>query len=76
MTMREHLSGILRELCTNVDKLLMLFAAEILGLFLLAPSVFFVEPGSATYVVLILDAVGLVVLILFTGALLLKCYRT
>ncbi|MFB6194561.1 MAG: hypothetical protein ABEI80_00180 [Haloplanus sp.] len=73
--MREHLSGILRELCTNVDKLLMLFVAEILGLLLLAPSLLVVERGSATFVVVILDLVGLGVLLSFTGVLIVKCYR-
>lgn len=73
--MREHLAGILRHLCLNVDKLLMLFVAEFLGLLLLLPAFFVVEPGTATYVVVLLDLFGLVGLMSFTGFLLVKCYR-
>ncbi|WP_436912200.1 hypothetical protein [Halosimplex marinum] len=71
----EHLRGILVELCRNVDKLLMLFVAEALALLLLVPSLFYVERGTATYVVLLLDLVGLVGLMSFTGVILVKCYR-
>jgi len=73
--MREHLHGILVELSQDVDKLLMLFVGEILGLLFVLPSLFYVERGTATFVVLLLDLAGLVVLISFTGVLLVKCYR-
>lgn len=73
--MREHLSGILSHLCNSVDKLLMLFVAEFLGLLLLLPAFFVVERGTATFVVLILDVIGLVVLMSFTGLVVVKCYR-
>lgn len=73
--MREHLSGILAHLCNNVDKLLMLFVAELLGLLLLLPAFFTVERGTATFVVLLLDVFGLVGLMSFTGFLVVKCYR-
>ena len=73
--MMEHLRGILVELCRNVEKLLILFVGEALGLLLLLPSLFYVERGTSTYVVVLLDLAGLVGLMSLTGVILVKCYR-
>lgn len=73
--MGEILTGILDELCTRTDMLFMLFVLELLflGISLVAVSV--TSPNSATFVVWILNLVGLVVLMLFSGSALVLCFR-
>lgn len=61
--------------CSNADKFAMLFAFECLaGLFSLV-LLLGTEPGTASYVVGLLNLAGVTVLGVPTAAILLKCHR-
>lgn len=73
--MRQHLSGILDELCNRVD---MLYAFAVIKFVLLAVSVaglFVVDPGSAEYTIWVLNVLGLIVLFSFSAGVSLLCFR-
>lgn len=73
--MGDTLAGILDELCTRADMLFVLVVVELLLLGLSLVGVTYTEVNSATFVVWILNLIGLVVLILFSGSALLLCHR-
>ncbi|WP_266081398.1 hypothetical protein [Haladaptatus caseinilyticus] len=62
--------------CSNTDKFALLFAFECLAGVLSIALFFWTEPGTATHVISLLNAVGAGALGAVTGVVLLKCYRT
>lgn len=73
--MRNAIGGVLDELCKMSGLMFVLLVAEILFAIVLTPAYFFIERGSGTYVVWVMDMVGLAGLILLTGTFLAVCYR-
>lgn len=73
--MRPIFRGILDELCHNVDFLIALAAIEFVLLLVAAAGMLYVEPGSAPFVVWLLNAAGLVVLLAVTVPLVVFCFR-
>lgn len=73
--MGDTLAGVLDELCTRADLLFMLVVVELLLLGLSLVGMTYTEVNSATFVVWTLNLLGLVVLILFSGGVLLLCHR-
>ena len=73
--MRQHLTGILDELCNRVD---MLYAFAVIEFVLLVVSVaglIVLEPGSAEYTIWVLNLVGLLVLFSFSAGVSVLCFR-
>lgn len=73
--MGDVLSGILDELCVRADMLFMLLVVEFLFLGLSLVGLFYVDSGSAAFVVWLLNIAGLVVLAAFSGTTLAICHR-
>lgn len=73
--MRRHLSGILNELCNRVDLLYAFAVIEFVLLLVSVGALFTVEPGSAEYVVWLLNIAGLVVLLSFSAGVSYLCFR-
>jgi hypothetical protein len=73
--MREHVFGVLRELCRSVG---LLYAMAILEGVLLAVSLIgllVVDPNSAGFVMWLLNALALLVLFPFTAGVVIYCFR-
>lgn len=73
--MREHVSGVLNELCEYDRQLLVLLIACLLILAVNTLSFAFVDPESGAYVVSVMNFVGLVPLVVGIGFVLLRCSR-
>lgn len=73
--MKATLRGILDELCHNVDLLIALAAIEFVLLLVAVAGMLSLDPGSAPFVVWVLNAVGLVVLLSVTVPLVVLCFR-
>lgn len=73
--MGDALAGVLDELCTRADMLFMLVVVELLLLGISLVGVAVTNPNSATSVVWLLNTIGLLALILFSGSALVLCYR-
>jgi membrane protein YdbS with pleckstrin-like domain len=73
--MRPTLRGVLDELCHTVDLLIALAAIELVLLLVAVAGVLYLEPGSAPFVVWLLNAAGLVVLLAVTVPLVVLCFR-
>jgi membrane protein YdbS with pleckstrin-like domain len=73
--MRPIFRGILDELCHSVDFLIALAAIEFVLLLVAAAGMLYVEPGSAPFVVWLLNAAGLVVLLAVTVPVIVVCFR-
>jgi hypothetical protein len=73
--MREHLRGILDELCNSTDILYALAVIEAVLLVISIGGMIYLGPGSAGFVIWLLNAIGLVVLLSFTVFVLTMCFR-
>lgn len=73
--MKEHLSGILDELCDTTELLFALAAVEVVLLLFAVAGMVYLEPGSPGFVVWVLNAAGLLVLLAISVPLIIICFR-
>lgn len=73
--MSSVLTGILNELCDRADMLFILVVIEAMLLLVSIGGLLAVDPNSASHVVWLLNIAGLAVLFLFSGSVLVTCYR-
>lgn len=62
-----------KHICEERTKLWILFLLLLLGVVIITPAAFFVTRGTATYVVVILDLLGLGVMLLIVSGTLFAC---
>lgn len=67
--------GYLRRLCQSARGLQVLFTVSIVSIVVLLGSLTVVEPGSATYVIVLVQLVSFAGVFLLTGTTLLLCVR-
>lgn len=73
--MKDQLRGILDELCNVTELLFALAVVEVVLLLFSIAGMVYLDPGSAGFVVWMLNAAGLVVLLSFSVAVTITCFR-
>lgn len=73
--MRAHLRGILDELCHTIGLLYALVVIEVILLLFSIAGMIYLGRGSAGFVIWVLNALGIVVLLSFTAAVVIACFR-
>lgn len=73
--MRSHLRGILDELCNVTELLYALLVVEVLLLLLAIGGMVYHEPGTAGFVVWLLNAAGLLVLLSLLVPVIARCFH-
>ena len=71
--MRVLTDGVLRSICRQGPLLVLVFSGLCLGFLLSLVSAVVVDPNSATFVIVVLNIVGLAVLIAIFGYLIYRC---
>lgn len=71
--MRVLTDGVLRSICQQGPLLALVFSGLCLGFLLSLVSAVVVDPNSATFVIVVLNIVGLAVLIAIFGYLIYRC---
>lgn len=73
--MRSHLSGVLNELCNSIGLMYAMVVIESIVLVVSIVGLVIVDPASSAYVIWLLNALGLVVLLGFSGTVVVLCFR-
>ena len=73
--MRAHLSGVLDELCNSIGLVYAMVVLESIVLAVSIAGLVVADPASPEYVVWLLNALGLAVLLGFSGTVVILCFR-
>lgn len=73
--MKDHLRGVLDELCNYTDLLFALAVVEFVLLLFSTAGVLLADPESPEFVLWLLNAAGLVVLLSVSATVTIRCFR-